>query len=405
MVALARPVSEPASDAEPSLTPALERMRRVAATVAAVHADDVDSRARFPAETFAALKEARLLGVMIPAELGGEGLGLAEVAELVAVLAGACGASGMIYAMHQIKVSSFVAHGRDSLWHRAYMARIADEQLLIGSATTEAGIGGDLRNSICAVETDGDRFRLVKQATVISYARHCDAILATARRAPDAVSSDQVMAVLPRDTFTLEQTHGWDTLGMRGTCSEGFVLAAEGAVAQIFPLAFSEIAAQSMLAMAHILWTATWFGIAADAFDRAQSFVRAEARRRPGTVPPGALRLAETAVTLQAMKAGLVAAVGAFTAAEAHPDHLSSMGFAAAMNALKVASAEMAPAIVQHALLVTGIAGYRATGPHAVGRHLRDVLSAAIMINNDRILANSANMLLVSRFDTTLVPR
>ncbi|MBP0651174.1 acyl-CoA dehydrogenase family protein, partial [Mycobacterium tuberculosis] len=63
---------------------ALERMRRVAAAVAARHAADVDAKSRFPAETFAALRAERLLGVMIPAELGGEGLGLAAVAELIA---------------------------------------------------------------------------------------------------------------------------------------------------------------------------------------------------------------------------------------------------------------------------------------------------------------------------------
>ena len=37
--------------------------------------------------------------------------------------------------------------------------------------------------------------------------------------------------------------------------------------------------------------------------------------------------------------------------------------------------------------------------PFSVGRNLRDVLSAAIMISNDRILINTSNLLLVSRFD------
>lgn len=387
---------------QPTTEAALERMRRVAREVAARHALDVDAHSRFPAETFAALKTERLLGVMIPVDLGGEGLSLAAVAELVAALAEGCGSSGMIYAMHQIKVSSFVAHGGDSSWHRAYMARIAREQLLMGSATTEAGIGGDLRNSICAIETAGDRFHITKQATCISYGQDCDAILATARRHPEAASSDQVMVVLPKDTCTLTKTLEWDTLGMRGTCSEGFELKADGAVEQIFPLAFSEIAAQSMLAMAHILWTATWLGIAADAVGRAQAFVRAEARRRPGVMPPGALRLTEATVKLQTMKAGLVAAIAAYEAARDDAEKLSAMGFSAAMNALKIASSELAPEIVQKALLVTGIAGYRASGDFSVARQMRDVLSAAVMINNDRILANTSSLLLVSRFDTSL---
>ena len=43
------------------------------------------------------------------------------------------------------------------------------------------------------------------------------------------------------------------------------------------------------------------------------------------------------------------------------------------------------------ALQACGLSGYRNDGEFSVTRHLRDVLSAPIMINNDRILANAAN--------------
>ncbi|WOH85531.1 acyl-CoA dehydrogenase family protein [Bradyrhizobium sp. BEA-2-5] len=378
-------------------------MRRVA-KVAAQQVDAVDREGRFPADTIEALKRERLLGVAIPVEHGGEELGTMEIAELIVQLAQACGSSAMIYAMHQIKTSSFVSHGGASDWHLAYMRRIAAEQLLMASATTEAGIGGNLRNSICAVEVADGRFSLTKEATVISYGRHADAILATARRAPDAASSDQVMVVIPADlNRTLERTSVWDTLGMRGTCSDGFHLVAHGDAAQIFPKPFSEIAAQSMLASSHIFWAATWFGIATDAFNRAQAFVKAAARKQAdGNLPPGALRLAEAAALLQEMKGHLTAAIDRFDAAKGNDDALSSIGFTAEINALKVAASEKAGAIVRLAMLVNGIVGYKNGTPFSVGRHLRDVSSAPLMISNDRILSNTATLLLMSRFDTSL---
>ena len=383
-------------------TPA-ERMKRVA-EVAAQHVDTVDREGRFPAETIEALKRERLLGVEIPAEHGGEGLGTMQIADLIVQLAQACGSSAMIYAMHQIKTSSFATHGGASAWHLAYMRRIADEQLLMASATTEAGIGGNLRNSICAVEVADGRFALTKEATVISYGNYADAILATARRAPDAASSDQVMVVIPADeNRTIERTSVWDTLGMRGTCSDGFHLVAKGDAAQIFPKPFSEIAAQSMLASSHIFWAATWFGIAADAFNRAQAFVKAAARKQTdGSLPPGALRLAEGAALLQEMKGHLTAAIHRFDAAKGDDDALSSIGFAAEINALKVAASEKAGAVVRIAMLVNGILGYKNGTPFSVGRHLRDVTSAPVMISNDRILSNTATLMLMSRFDTGL---
>jgi acyl-CoA dehydrogenase len=390
----------PVADAPETAT---ERMRRVA-EVAARHVDAVDREGRFPAETVEALKSERLLGVAIPVEHGGEGLGTMQIADLIVQLAQACGSSAMIYAMHQIKTSSFVTHGGASDWHRGYMRRIAAEQLLMASATTEAGIGGNLRNSICAVEVEGGRFALTKEATVISYGNYADAILATARRAPDAASSDQVMVVIPADgNRTLDRTSVWDTLGMRGTCSDGFHLVAQGDAAQIFPKPFSEIAAQSMLASSHIFWAATWFGIAADAFNRAQAFVKAAARKQTdGSLPPGALRLAEAAALLQEMKGHLTAAIHRFDSAKGDDDVLSSIGFAAEINALKVAASEKAGAVVRLAMLVNGILGYKNGTPFSVGRHLRDVTSAPVMISNDRILSNTATLMLMSRFDTGL---
>ncbi len=41
-----------------------------------------------------------------------------------------------------------------------------------------------------------------------------------------------------------------------------------------------------MLANSHLLWSALWYGIAVDAFTKAQTFVRTAARKAPGTQPP-----------------------------------------------------------------------------------------------------------------------
>ena len=385
-----------------TLESASARMKRVA-EIAAKHADEVDREARFPREAIAALKQHRLLGLAIPAKLGGEDAGIAEIADLCGILGQACSSSAMVFAMHQIKLQSLVSHGLGHEWHRNFAREVAARQLLLASSTTEAGIGGDLRNSICAVEVSGETFTLTKDAPVISYATHADAILATARRAPDAASGDQVLVVLRAGLdFSLEKTVGWDTLGMRGTCSEGFKLSATGHVDQIIPKPFSEIAAQSMLATSHIFWSSLWFGIAADAMTRAQAFVRAAAKRQPGNLPPGALRLAEATTRLHEMKATVKAGISRYEAALKSESDLSSIGFAVAMNNLKVSASTMASEIIQLALLITGISGYKNDTPFSVGRHLRDALSATVMISNDRILSNTSNLLLVSRFDTSL---
>ncbi|APO76737.1 acyl-CoA dehydrogenase protein [Rhizobium etli 8C-3] len=371
--------------------------------IAAKYADAVDAEGRFPSEAVDAMKAERLLGIQVPRHLGGEGASTTEVAELCSLLGQACAASAMIFAMHHIKLSSLVEHGTESEWHAGFMRRVAAEQLLIASATTEGGIGGNLRNSICAIEVSGDSCRLEKDATVISYGSHADAILVTSRSHPDATPSDQVLTAFLKDQYTLERTHIWNTLGMRGTCSDGFLFKGQAPAVQILPKPFAEIAAQSMLASSHLLWSGVWYGIAVDAVSRAQAFVRAAARKSPGVAPPGALRLAEVSNLLQMVKSNVVAGLKAYEGAKADPDRLSSMGFAVAMNNVKIASSETILEIVNHAMLICGIVGYKNGTPFSLGRHLRDAHSAQLMISNDRILGNTSSMLLVHKQDTSLL--
>jgi acyl-CoA dehydrogenase len=378
------------------------RAHRVAA-VAAQFADQVDRDARFPQEAVSALKAERLLGIQIPAKLGGEGASTQEIAEVCSILGQACAASAMVFAMHQIKISSLVEHGGDSAWHVNFMRELAARQLLVASATTEGGIGGNMRNSICAVEIEGDICRLTKDATVISYGAHADAIMVTSRAHETAASTDQVMTVFKQGQYNLERTVVWDTLGMRGTCSDGFIFKGEAPAVQIFPKPFAEIAAQSMLATSHLLWSAVWYGIAADAVLRAQTFVRAAARKAAGTQPPGALRLAEASNLLQLLKANILSGLKVYADAKADPDQLSSMAFSIVMNNVKLASSETILTIINQAMIVCGIMGYKNGTPYSLGRHLRDAHSAQLMISNDRILGNTSTMLLVQKPDTSLL--
>jgi acyl-CoA dehydrogenase len=103
------------------------------------------------------------------------------------------------------------------------------------------------------------------------------------------------------------------------------------------------------------------------------------------------------------MKATIKAGITRYEAALKSETEGSSIGFAVAMNNLKVSASTMAAEIIQMALLITGISGYKNDTPYSVGRHLRDALSAIVMISNDRILSNTSNLLLVSRFDTSLL--
>lgn len=373
----------------------------IARDVAAKHAADVDAGSRFPHETFDALRQAGLLSAAVPVAYGGAGVGMLELGAQCAALAQGCGSSGMVLAMHHIQVACMARHGQGSPFFERYLREnLVERQELVASITSEVGTFGDTRSSVCAVATDGDSVSLEKDATTVSYGQHADAQLVTCRRAADAAASDQVLVLFEKGDYTLAQNGNWDTLGMRGTCSPGAKFSGHGTAAQILPGSFADSSAQTMVPYSHILWSAVWSGIAADALGRAAAFVRAGARKNPGSVPPNAVQLARAHVELQAMRHNWEACAIEFddmTAADdrAARESLDTMGWALKMNQLKMACSEMAPKLCHEALQVIGIMGYKNDSPFSVGRHYRDVLSAALMVSNGRIAAKSASMLLV----------
>jgi acyl-CoA dehydrogenase len=372
------------------------------ATAATVEAEEVDLKARFPKAAIDAARAQKLLGMQIPVEFGGFGATVHDLTEVCYTLGRACASTAMIFAMHQTKVACLIRHGTGSDWHEALMRRVASEQLLLASSTTEGQNGGNIRSSAAAVEQSSGEISLVRSATVISYGAEADGIVTIARRAGDAVASDQVLLAMTKDNYTLERIQGWETLGMRGTCSAGFELKIKGPAEMIFPEAYEKVHAQTMTPVAHLCWSSAWAGIAAAAVERAQRFIRKAARGAGGHMPPGAAHFTAAKMSLAKLRAMITTNLDLYAAHEYDERALASLDFQSSINLLKVEASELAVEAVMSAMRACGLAGYRNDGEFSVGRHLRDVLSSPLMINNDRILANIATASLMSGVPTTL---
>lgn len=373
---------------------------RIADGVAAANADEVDREARFPAEAIDALRAAGALGAFVPAELGGLGVSFGALSAACFELGRRCGASAMVFAMHQIQVHSIVRHLDGAPWFEQYLRNLARDQRLIASATSEAGTGGDMGRSVAAVVQDGDGIcTFEKQAPTISYGAHADDLFTTLRRAPESEPGDQVIVLTTREQTTMEPTGTWDPLGMRGTCSPGAIVRATFPAEQILATEFSRVSAESMVPASHILWSHLWLGIATDAFDRARAFVRAAAKRSPGEPPPAAQRLSHVMSELSLLRAEVSSGLAEYTAAADEPgrEWLSTMAAALRMNNLKIAASEQAPRVCQSAMGVCGIVGYKNDTPYSLGRHLRDAMSACLMVANERIHQTNASLLLIAK--------
>jgi acyl-CoA dehydrogenase len=385
----------------------VERMRSIARDVAGPAAVTVDRDGRFPSEALAAWREAAFMGIALPRELGGQAAGLVELGLMCEALGQRCASAAMVFAMHQVQVGCVVHHGRNA-WFEAYARRLIAEQRIIASVTSEAGVGGSVRTSICAIEPDTregyegeERLRVHKDGTVVSYAEAADDLLMTVRRTSDAAASDQALVMVDKADCQLQRTSTWDAMGMRGTCSPGYIVDAHFLADQIVPDPFGDINAQTMVPWAHILWASAWLGIATDAVQRARGFVRDTARKLGGATPPTAARLSEVSARLQLMRAQVRERAAHYDALRAQgaagAEVLTSVAYAVQSNHLKVNASELVAEVCTQALRITGTTGYRNDSPYSVARHLRDAHSAALMIGNERIHAANGSLHLMVR--------
>lgn len=377
-------------------TARLEARVAAVAKIAAANAAAVDCCSRFPAEAFAEAKAQGLLGIMVPRELGGEGASVSDVVDICYRLGRACSSTGMIYAMHQVKVACVVRHGRSSEWQNQLLRRLASEQLLFASSTTEGQGGGNIRSSAAPIEHTASGITLERQASVISYGAQADAVVTTARRSADAPDSDQVLAVFMKEDYTLETFLAWDTLGMRGTCSSGFMLKASGCADQVLPVPYDKIHAQTMVPTAHLMWASVWAGIATAAVDTAQASICSSARKAGGELPSGAGHFTKARASLNTLRGLIASALRRYEAIAHDEAAVASLEFQSSIALTKVEASEHAVAIVLAALRATGLTGYRNDSQFTVGRYLRDILSSPLMISNDRILSNVAATSLMS---------
>jgi acyl-CoA dehydrogenase len=395
-------MADPGAQILGSCTTGFAARARLAAEAAAAHAAAVDADARFPHEAFAEIRKQRLLGIMVPESLGGEGASVAELADVCFILGQACSSAALIFAMHQIKMACIIRHYKGNAALEKILRRIASEQLLMASSTTEGQAGGNVRSSEAPVVHEGADITLERKATVISYAMEADGIVTTARRSADAAASDQVLVVLLKKDYELTRLQSWDTLGMRGTHSEGFTLRARAAAQQILPEPYEKIHPQTMVPHAHLLWGSVWAGIAAVATSKAQAFVRNALRASGGQMPPGAAHFTQAASSLRTLRGVLGSALRAYQSAMADEKATGALEFQSMITLTKVQASELAAQTVLAALRACGLSGYRNDSEFSIGRHLRDILSAPLMINNDRILANLAMTSVMTSLPTSI---
>jgi len=192
---------------------ALSAVTSVVDEVVAPGAAQVDRAGEFPRESIAALGEAGLLGLLSATEVGGAGGSLADAAQVVEALAGACGSTAMIVLMHYSATAALEAHGDE-----ATRRSIAAGEHLSTLAFSEAGSRSHFWAPLSTATDAGDgTVRLDAQKSWVTAAGHVDSYVWSSK--PVAGTGPMTLWSVPGASPGVAVRGGFDGLGLRGNAS------------------------------------------------------------------------------------------------------------------------------------------------------------------------------------------
>jgi alkylation response protein AidB-like acyl-CoA dehydrogenase len=205
----------------------IENARKVAREVLAPHAADNDRLARFSPEAVRAMGEAGLLGLVVPSESGGAGLGPRAFADVLTILAEADASVGMVFTMHVCATQCLIAGAQRSKQAAAALREIAKGTHLTTLAFSEKGSRSHFWAPVSRGERIGsDKTRLNALKSWVTSAGAADSYIVSSQ-GPDAKGpTDTALYLVRKDSPGLRVQSPWEGLGLRANASSPMVLEA-----------------------------------------------------------------------------------------------------------------------------------------------------------------------------------
>lgn len=254
------------------------KAERIAKTVAAPKAHEVDVECLWPAHTMHALGEAGLLGLHVPQRLGGLEQGLMGLIAVTEQLGQACSSSSMCFGMHSVGTAVIAAKATPHHESR-YLSAIARGEHVTTLALSEAGSGVHFYLPDLELKKIDSAFRVSGTKQWVTNSKHADSYVVSCKNVDDdAQHGEFTCVVVDSKSPGCHLEKGWTGFGMRGNDSgpvrfDGVEVPADGLLGnegdQIWYV-FEVVAPYFLTAMA-----GTYLGIAQAAYDIAVARVKA----------------------------------------------------------------------------------------------------------------------------------
>ena len=202
---------------------AVSNAKEIADRILAPAARQNDKEARFSSEAVAALGPAGLLGIVVPAEMGGSALGPRTLAAVIATLAEADASVAMVFLMH-VCATATIAAARPGAAVAQTLNDIAAGKHLTTLAFSEAGSRSHFWAPISRAKRNGAGVRLTAKKSWVTSAGHAQSYVVSALAPEGKSPTDSTLYLCASGTPGLSVAGPWDGLGMRANASAPMIL-------------------------------------------------------------------------------------------------------------------------------------------------------------------------------------
>jgi alkylation response protein AidB-like acyl-CoA dehydrogenase len=199
---------------------AVVKAREIASRVLAPSAGPNDKGGRFSTEAVVSLGESGLLGLMLPAEIGGSGLGPRTLAAVIATLAEADASVAMVYLMHILGTATIAAARAGATQAVApILKEISAGRHLSTLAFSEAGSRSHFWAPVSRAHRNGNGVRISAKKSWVTSAGQAHSYIVSALAPEGKGPTDSTLYLVPAQTSGLEVAGPWDGLGLRANAS------------------------------------------------------------------------------------------------------------------------------------------------------------------------------------------
>jgi alkylation response protein AidB-like acyl-CoA dehydrogenase len=181
------------------------------------HLMEWDESQEFPVHIFKELGKLGMMGVLIPQEYGGSGLGYFEYSAIIQEIAKVCGSIGLSLAAHNsLCVGHILTFGNDKQ-KREFLPKLATAEFIGAWGLTEANTGSDAGNMQCVAVKDGDEWVINGTKNWITHGKSCDVAVVICRTGEPRTRNNSTSFIVPKGTKGFSGGKKENKLGMRAS--------------------------------------------------------------------------------------------------------------------------------------------------------------------------------------------